>query len=200
MKPINQVCRPWNVYPPVQKPCGDEMKWCGQCGDVHCGGYLLPRVITGAREWLRCCEVLLRVEDLPEHAPRPLKLTAVCAAGEPVWTQTQDVCRRRLCLQVNIPLCCQVEDGCGCVHCGRSVVTVDAAMPLPMAAAECWRGTMMILPCVRLVNGGCAAQDACFDARLEICLACYMVRWEHLMAPCKSQCPPPLPLYPQPVC
>ena len=130
----------------------------------------------------------------------PLRLLSVCVGGEPVWTQTQDAARRLLCLQVMIPLLCQVEDSCGAVHTVRSCVQVDTALRLPMPVAECWRSSIMALPCVRLVQGGCAGADGCFDAQLEIHLCCYLVRWEVVGAQARPECPPPLPLYPQPRC
>lgn len=141
----------------------------------------------------------LTVDGLPECAQPPFTLMAVCAAGEPSWTESPDPVRRMVCLHVTVPLLCQVRDGCGSVHTGRSCLEVDTALRLPVPQGECWRNALMVLPCVRLVCVPGGSSGACFDVQLEVLVESYMVRWE----PCLPQsqrpaCPPDLPLYPQP--
>ena len=201
--PVEDCCRP---CPP--RPCPPEQCHCDLCRRKECGcggggggrGYLLPRVIASGREWLRRCQACLTVEGLPDCAEPPLTLVAVCAAGEPTWTEEVDPCQRALCLQITIPLMCQVRDCRGCVYSGRACVQVGTTMRLSVPHAECWRNTMMVLPCVRLVCVPCASNTPCFDALLEILVECYMVRWEaYLPQNQRPVCPPPdLPLYPQP--
>lgn len=162
-------------------------------------GFLLPRIIACNREWQRGRQVALQVEALPACPGSCLTLTDVRAAGEPLWTQRPDPCRRALNLHVTIPLLCLVRDEQGCLQEGRAQVAVDTSLPLTTPQAECWRDQLMLLPCVRLMVPGVTGQGGCFDAPLEIRLESYLVRWE----PClpqgeQSACPPPLPLYPQP--
>ncbi|MGN1018854.1 MAG: hypothetical protein ACI4O7_00650 [Aristaeellaceae bacterium] len=194
-----EPCRP--LCPPEECRCGGCRKPPGCCGQEQKQGFLLPRILASGRAWLRRCQTTLRVEGLPECAPPPLTLLSVCACGEPAWTQEQDPVRRTLCLHVTIPLLCQVRDGCGCVHSGRGCARVDVAMRLSVPEGECWRSTVLVQPCVRLVCAPCASEDGCFEAELEILAECYMIRWEPcLTGPSRPECPPSLPLYPQPPC
>lgn len=161
-----------------------------------CHGILLPKIIASGREWLRRMCVHLEVEGLPACAQPPFTLVCVSPCGEPAWEPVPD--GRPLHFHVCIPLICQVRDACGCLHCGKACISANiclsAACPLP----ECWRSSMLVLPCVRLVCA-CASQDTCFDAQLEVMLEAYLLRWEPCMSsqPCKPRCPD-LPLYPQP--
>ncbi|MGN0746864.1 MAG: hypothetical protein ACI4ML_09340 [Aristaeellaceae bacterium] len=200
----------WNSRPEPCRPlCPPEACRCagcsqpprGLCGQERKQGFLLPRILASGRTWLRCCQTTLRVEGLPECAPPPLTLLSVCVAGEPAWTQEHDPARRALCLHVSIPLICQVQDGCGCSHTGRACAQVDVMLRLTMPAAECWRNTLLVQPCVRLVCVPCPSEDGCFQAELEILAEAFMIRWEPCMAgPPRPECPPSLPLYPQPPC
>lgn len=194
-----EPCRP--LCPPEECRCNS----CRQPPPGCCGqeqrGFLLPRILASGRAWLRRCQTTLQVEGLPECAPPPLTLLSVCAAGEPAWTQEHDPARHALCLHVTIPLICQVRDSCGCIHNGRACIRVDVAMQLSVPAAECWRSTVLVQPCVRLVCAPCPSEDGCFEAELEILAECYMIHWEPCMAgQPKPACPPSLPLYPQPPC
>ena len=209
MRQPDCVCRGWNgrqgACQPCRSVCPSEECRYNSCNRPPDGsvrqGFLLPRILASGREWLRRCQTTLRMEGLPECAPPPLTLISVCVAGEPSWVQEHDPARRALCLHVTIPLICQVRDSCGCVHSGRSCARVDVALRLTMPAAECWRNTLLVQPCVRLVCAPCSSEHACFEAELEILAECYMIRWEPCMAgPPKPECPPSLPLYPQPPC
>lgn len=203
-KPIQPISRPWCVRPPEHQVCPPDACRCGCCQTIRppqpdCRSYLLPRIIACGREWLRNCQACLPIEGLPTCAEPPFKLIAVHAVGEPSWLQQTDPARRLLCLHVTIPLLCQVEDCRGCMHCGRSCVEVDTTLHLPIHPSECWRNSLMVLPCVRLICAACPVETPAFQAQLEIHLESYMIRWE----PCtstlpKPECPPSLPLYPPP--
>ena len=193
-------------HEPCRPPCPPEACRCDTCRrpppcpQEHKRGFLLPRILASGRAWLRNCQTTLRVEGLPD-CPTPWTLLSVAVAGEPQWIQEHDPGRQTLCLHLTIPLLCQARDGCGCIHTGRSCVTVDVCMQLMTPAAECWRSTILALPCVRLMGAPCPSEDGCFDAVLEIVAECYMVRWEPCMAgPPQPPRPPQLPLYPQPPC
>ena len=195
-----EPCRP--LCPPEECRCNSCRQIPpGCCGQERKRSFLLPRILASGRAWLRRCQTTLQVEGLPECAPPTLTLLSVGAAGEPAWTQEHDSARRALCLHVTIPLICQVRDSCGCIHNGRACIRVDVAMQLAVPAAECWRNTLLVQPCVRLVCAPCPSEDGCFQAELEILAECYMIRWEPCMAGATTpECPPSLPLYPQPPC
>jgi len=102
---------------------------------------------------------------------------------------------------VNIPVVCQVQAECGQVLRGESVLTTDVALPIRCVQAECWRNQMMVLPCVRLIDGGApVCADDCrppvFDCTIELLVEAYMTRWEACGTPAPT-CPD-LPLFPPP--
>lgn len=194
-------CRPWNPQPPAACPCMEDQCQCNSCrrAEPQSCRFLLPRILAGGREWLRRYAATLQVEGVPACAQPPFVLCSVGVAGEATWTQETDPQRRVMCLHVHIPLLCQVEDARGCMHCGRSWVEVSTSMRLPMHPSQCWRSEVLVVPCVRLVCAACPAQNACFDAQLEIQLESYLVRREpYGSAPMQQPCPPQLPLYPPP--
>ena len=102
---------------------------------------------------------------------------------------------------MNIPVVCQVQAACGQVLRGESVLTTDVALPIRCVQAECWRNQMMVLPCVRLIDGGApVCADDCrppvFDCTIELLVEAYMTRWEACGSPAPT-CPD-LPLFPPP--
>lgn len=162
-------------------------------------GVLLPRVIARGQTWHRCCHATLQVEGLPECLHPPLMLASVTAVGEPSWTQQPDPSCRALCLHVIIPVQCEVRDCQGCTMWGRACIEVDITLPLSIPLAECWRSSMKVIPCVRMICPPCTACEPCFDVQLEVLAEAYLLRWETCQAlPPKPDCPPPLPLYPPP--
>lgn len=169
---------------------------CKPTKPAPCQGFLLPKIIASGREWLRRCCVNLAVEDLPRCTQPPFTLCSVSSCGEPCWESLPD--GRPLRFRVRIPLLCQVRDACGCLHSGRAEISSELCLTPACPLAECWRASMMVLPCVRLVCADCS-QDACFNAQLEVLVEAYLLRWEACMThqPCKPACPD-LPLYPQP--
>lgn len=159
---------------------------------------LLPRIIASGREWLRRACMDLQVEGMPCCAAPPFALTGVAPAGEPAWEPLGDGCGLRF--RVQVPLLCQVRDGCGCMHQGRSTITLEVCLRPHGPAQACWRANLQVLPCVRLICAQCS-QTACFAAQLEVVLEAYLLRWEPCATgiPCKPPCPE-LPLYPPPCC
>ncbi len=159
---------------------------------------LLPRILASGRECLRRSCVNLQVEGLPCCVRPPFALVSVSPAGEPAWAPCGE--GRALRFQVEIPLLCQVRDGCGSLHQGRSAISTQVCLRPGCPAPECWRASLQVLPCVRLICAECS-QTACFAAQLEVLVEAYMLRWEPCATgiPCKPPCPE-LPLYPPPCC
>lgn len=176
-------CRPM----PPQAPCPSRPP-CPSCPPTQ-KGVLLPRILASGREWQRRACVALYVGGLPEDANGRLQLVGVTACGDADWEiapyQEPRPCGCRGCrpsrpapclLRVNIPVVCQVQ-------------------------AECWRNQMMVLPCVRLIDGGApVCADDCrppvFDCTIELLVEAYMTRWEACGTPAPT-CPD-LPLFPPP--
>lgn len=126
----------------------------------------------------RVCGAVRR--RLPEDANGRLQLVGVTACGDADWEiapyQEPRPCGCRGCrpsrpapclLRVNIPVVCQVQAECGQVLRGESVLTTDVALPIRCVQAECWRNQMMVLPCVRLIDGGA---PVCADDCRPLCL------------------------------
>lgn len=159
---------------------------------------LLPRVIASGREWLHRACVELQVEGLSCCAKPPLALVSVAPSGAPAWEPVGD--GRHLRFRVSIPLACQVRDGCGDMHQGKSCISVEVCLRQACTGADPWRGSLLVLPCVRLICAECS-QGACFSAQLEVAVEAYLLRWEPCATgiPCKPTCPE-LPLYPPPCC
>lgn len=157
---------------------------------------LLPRIVASGREWLRRACVDLQVEHLPCCAQPPLSLVSVAPDGMPTWEPLHS--GPPLGYRVTIPLMCQVHDGCGCIHTGQSSITMEVCLRPNCPSAECWRASLQVLPCVRLICADCS-QNSCFAAQLEVVVEAYLLRWEPCATgiPCKPSCPE-LPLYPQP--
>ena len=174
---------------------------CPECKPpklAPCQGFLLPKIIASGRTWLRRSCTTLQVDGLPCQAQPPYALVSVSPCGEPTWDPCPD--GRPLRYQVTVPLLCQVRDACGCLHSGRSAISVEVCLSPACPLPECWRCSMMVLPCVRLVCADCS-QNCCFTAQLEVLVEAYLLRWEPCLSnqPCKPRCPE-LPLYPQPYC
>ena len=203
MKPSECSCRPHGEQRPCcchglpQRPCA-----CCECPRPQprpCGqGFLLPKIIACGREWLRRQCFRLEVEGFPACPQGPLTLTSVFPCGEPTWTPVPWEHPGQLRLRVRIPLLCQARDRCGCEWCGRACIETDICLNHACPRPECWRSSILVLPCVRLVCPACA-EGCCFEAQLEVLLEAYLLRWEPCAAPqpCRPACPE-LPLYPQP--
>lgn len=163
------------------------------------GGILLPRILAAGREWQRRCSLSLCVNGLPATLEPPLTLLEVTSCGQCSWEVLSREGFRALCLRVHVPLCCQVRDRCNTLATGNASISVDVRLRFCAPQGECWRGSFLALPCVRLVCIPCASEQPVFDALLEVLVEAYLARWE----PCMNGnpppiCPPDLPLFPQP--
>lgn len=162
------------------------------------GGFLLPRIIAAGREWQRRCNLRLTVDGLPMGLEPPLTLLSVTACGTCTWEELPAETPRTQRLRVTVPLQCRVRDRCDTVATGRAAITVDVCLRMHVPAAECWRGSFMAIPCVRLICAPCPADTPIFDVLLEVMVEAYITRWEPcLNGPPKPACPD-LPLFPQP--
>ena len=169
---------------------------CKPCKPAPMQGVLLPRIIASGRTWLRRSCVSLTVEGLPCQAQPPYALCSVSPCGEPTWEPCAD--GRPLHYLITVPLLCQVRDACGCLHSGRTEISTEVCLNPTCPLPECWRASLMVLPCVRLVCADCS-HTGCFSAQLEVLVEAHLLRCEPCMTdtPCKPRCPE-LPLYPQP--
>lgn len=159
---------------------------------------MLPKIVAGGREWKRRWQVCLRVEGLPQSARPPFTLASVAAAAENcLWETVPQPVYSRMVLHVTVPLLCQVRDCNGCMFSTRAFVELDVCLQVGRQGHDCWRASLMLTPCARLVCLPCPSEDGCFDALLEVLVEAYMIRWE-ACATCSSKpaCPPSLPLYP----
>ena len=204
-RPVPSPCAPKPLCPPP--PCPPPCPPKPICPPK---GVLLPRILASGRAWQRRACVSLYVGGLPADTRGALHLTGVSACGEADWelAPQQSPCDYRSCcrrpspclLRVNIPVVCQVQVDCGSVLRGESLLTTDVALPIRCAQAECWRNQMVVLPCVRLIDGGapiCAESCAVpvFECTLEVLVEAYMTRWE---ACGNAPACPDLPLFPPP--
>ena len=185
-------------------PCECGCQHCRQCTQscphacLPPHGFLLPRIIASGRQWQHCCCLCLSVEDIPDSAQLPLTLINVVACGECSWEPLPGESNRVCQLRVTVPLCCQVRDQCGTVFTGHAALTVDVPLRLSVSPSECWRNSVMVLPCVRLVCLPCPADGTVFEVQLEILVEAYMTRWEPCLTGTPRPACPDLPLYPQP--
>lgn len=198
-----QICQCSDCRAPAPDPCRPMPRpappsCCGQ-RPFPSNGFLLPRIIAAGREWQRRCALTLTVDGLPLGAEPPLTLMEVTACGQCTWEILDCDSPRAMALRVHVPLICQVRDRCNRLYTGRSAITVDVRLRLSVPQAECWRGSLMVLPCVRLICIPCSEQTPTFDVLLEVLVEAYLARWEPCLsggAP-KPACPD-LPLFPQP--
>lgn len=190
-------CRGSTPPPPCPEPCA-----CGSQPPHRPfppKGFLLPRVLASDRVWLRRTCVTLNVRDLPTCAAPPLTLLSLRqGCQEPRWEMLPASNQRQLCLALTLPVDCQVRDANGCLYTGHTEISVDAALRLSFPACECWRNSLSVFPCIRLVQCAAASCNGCFEAEVEVLVELYMTRWEPCMAGVPKPVCPDLPLYPQP--
>ncbi|MDD3412052.1 MAG: hypothetical protein PHY12_14705 [Eubacteriales bacterium] len=182
-------------------PCG-----CHECGKRRPPdkrrppqqGVLLNKIVCCDRRLIPSLCTELCLCDLPRCAKPPFTLLMVQQSGAQPWWTPLETHGNRFSLRVCIPVCCQVKDACGQLHHATSVVEVDANLTPNCPVSECWRHSIVIVPCVRLCSPPVCSDDSCFHVKLEISLEIYMTRPE----PCAMRAPAPpcpeLPLYPPP--
>lgn len=121
--------------------------------------------------------------NLAPCAEPPFTLLAVNLGSDaPRWEVLSSQSPHQLCLHLCIPVTCQIRDCRGAVYTGDALVETDVALRLTMPISECWRNTMVVLPCVRLVCPPPPCDTPCFEAQLELLVEVYMTRWETCMA------------------
>ena len=182
-------CRPHR--PPSCKPkppCPDKQQ-----------GVLLNRIVCCDRRFIPSLCADLKLEGLPCCAKPPFRLTMVQQSGAQPWWAPLESKGSRLRLRVTIPVCCQVQDACGEYYSATSTVEVEATLAPQCPSSDCWRNSIIVVPCVRLCPPPVCSEDCCFQARLEVSLELYMTHPE----PCMMRKPAPpcpdLPLYPPPI-
>ncbi len=207
--------------------CGGCGNWgcgwnqCGTCPDSNWpttdplapGGLLVPRIIASGRALQRCVQVELCVTDLPECAEAPYTLLSVAACGNSDWELLPGAGKNRV-MRVTIPVMVQLRDRCGQSFIAHSSITVDVPIKAGLAGDDPCRGTVTVLPGVRLnqrcacenscacnCSCGCApvcSEDACFDVYIDVVVDVYVTRWEpsgeSITAPCRPDLPLTLPV------
>lgn len=190
--------------PPCPPPCPPKDRHnCpprDRCRPEPSFQVLLPRIICSGREWQRRLHTELVVNGIPECAEPPFQLLWVQqSSASPWWEPAHDgMGRNQMMYHVFIPVCCCVRDACGIEYNCPAVVEMDACLHLNCPSSECWRHTLIIIPCVRLACGPVCSHNHCFDVELEVILELYMTRWEPCGNKPKRPVCPDLPLYPQP--
>ncbi len=140
-------------------------------------GYLLPRIVGVGRIWQRHLSTTLCVEDLPDCAEGCFTLVSVSACDQATWDILPGESGRPNLVRLTIPLTLQVRDGSCTLRTGHAAITLEVPIRLHCPSQDMWRGTLLIVPCVRLVSAPCPSADACFDVVLEVMADVYMVRW-----------------------
>ncbi|MBR4080900.1 MAG: hypothetical protein IKK21_03840 [Clostridia bacterium] len=187
--------------PPPMPSCPPETCRCGHCRrpDTPCkpfppSTFLLPKVQASGRVWLRQTPFCLKLTDVDPCAQPPYTLLSVDAGSAPSrWVVRPGASHRQLCVHLWIPLCCRLRDGCGNTFTAAAEIEADVPLRLTMPLHECWRSTLVALPCVRLVCAPPPADTLCITAQLEIIAEVYLTRWETCMAgvpkPVSPGCP-----------
>lgn len=183
----------------MMRPCGSESRPPAPCPPKPAAhqGFLLPRILASGRQWQRHYPLCLEIEGLQELTS-PLTLESVHVSGDARWEISPGDNPQLLCLHVRIPLACRVCDGCGRFRTGSTHLCTCVTLRLSLPAAQCWRASLMLLPCVRLACPPCTAECPCFDAVLEFLVDGYLIRWDPCLSGASSPVCPELPLYPQP--
>ncbi|MBE5801295.1 MAG: hypothetical protein E7319_03305 [Clostridiales bacterium] len=161
---------------------------------------LLQKIIGCERRSIPQLCVQLMLEDLPECAMPPFRLVMVQQSGaQPWWTPLESHGPdTRMHINVYIPVCCQVCDAAGKMYHATSLVKAQISFRPPCPPSDCWRHSIFIVPCVRLIGGEVCSDDSSFCAKLEICLEIYLLRPEPCTVHHPEPAAPELPLYPQP--
>lgn len=224
---------------PIQQgiPCGTSPckppvpPACPPCAPPPCKpqGVLLPRILSSGRLWQRRACVSLCITDLPCGLSGRYTLFDVSSIGETRWTllppsAPECTCHRCQCrpsrpaasrMQVEIPLRCQLRSECGACVTGQSILTTDITLSSRgMPSGDMWRSQTMVMPCVRLIDGGapvCAenSQLPPISCVMEVLVDAYLTRltpYDASCLPSGSACGLPwsspgcgdLPLFPPP--
>lgn len=177
---------------PSPLPCGCSLLSCPP-REQPSRGVLLPHVLSCGRHWERRVCVPMQIGDLPPDFSGEVTLTDVSVCGAAQWRFSPPMtgCSCRLCQQrqascgvmVTIPVRCRMCSGCGEAVEGQSLLQVDVPLRMRGAPGDCWRQQVMVLPCVRLVDGGapvCVRNGRLppVEGVLEVLVEVFVVRWE----------------------
>ena len=184
-------CKPIGGCPPVCEPlCSPEKCRCDRCGRPEPrpkpfppNSFLLPRILAAGRIWLRRTPFCVKLTNVDPCAQPPFTLLSVdpgCA--QPRWENLPSPSPHQMCLRVWIPLLCRLCDGCGNAFAAEGEIEVEVPLRLTMPPHECWRATLTVLPCVRLVCAPPPTDTLCITAQLEVIVESYLTRWESCMA------------------
>ena len=169
-----------------EPPCPPDPCSCDRCprpeGCFPPHSFLLPRILASGRIWLRRTPFCLTLTNMDPCAQPPYTLLSVeASSAQPRWEIASSPNPHRMCIHVWVPLCCRVKDGCGNVYTAEAEAEADVPMQLTMPAAECWRNTLVVLPCVRLVCAPQVSDTLCITAQLEMIVEAFLTRWEGCM-------------------
>lgn len=189
-RPIPPVCSP-PIHPEGCgcPQCRQQLCNCHPCAECNQPRFLLPRIIASGHIHQRCASVSLQVDGLPDCLRPPLMLVQVSAGCEqPRWEIIPGNRPSQLCVQLEIPLNCQVRDCNGCTVCGTACIDAETMLQLCIPACECWRTNVMVLPCVRMICPPSCSQCSCFDVQLEIAADVHLTRWAACTAMKPDKC------------
>ncbi len=169
------------------------------CPAPQPGGFLMQQIVAGGRAFLRYERFTLCLEGIPADACMPLRLTAVCAQEECIRYERCDSSCCGITLHTHIPLLCTLCDQRGCSYTAHAEIEVPLQLRLCGSERELDRSRIWVSAVVRLART-CACIEGC---RADVCLDACVEAWAVTCRPmytsgCAPQCPPPLPLYPQP--
>lgn len=205
--------------PPPCRPCTPP-----PCKPQH---VLLPRILSSGRAWQRRACVSLCITDLPCDLCGCYTLFDVSATDETRWSLLPAdapacTCHRCQCrprptgcrMQLEIPLRCRLRNECGACITGKSLLTTELTLCARGTSGDTWRSQTMVLPCVRLIDGGCRVnvengQLPPISCVLEVLVDAYLTRMTPYDAsslpygascglPCTAQPCGELPLFPPP--
>ena len=186
---MNRHFQPFPTMPPLRPPCPPETCRCDHCRpQPPCkpfppSSFLLPKILASGRVWLRQTPFCLQITGIDPCAEPPYTLLSVDAGSAPPrWEVLPCQSRGMMALHVWIPLCCRVRDGCGNTFTGNAEAETEISLRLTMPPHECWRSTLVVLPCVRLVCAPQPSDTLCITAQLELLAEAYLTRWETCLA------------------
>ncbi|MBR5547185.1 MAG: hypothetical protein IKU70_09450 [Clostridia bacterium] len=154
-------------------------------------GYLMQKIIACEKRSFPCLSTEWCFDACASGS-----IQSVVPCGAPAWA-VENGCT----LQITLPVSVRLRDACGHSCAYQASIALQADLPHRfLEGLDDPRNMLLILPCVRLVHAECAC-GGCYRVKLSASLEICLLRYETLYcgAP-KPACPPPLPLYPQPLC
>ena len=163
------------------------------------GGFLMQQIQGSGRVFLRCERFSLCIGGIPDSACPPFQILEVCArqcSCESALEEDSCGCPAVL---AHIPLILRLRDKCGCCFTGSAAICVRIPLRPVCPPQELWRHQLVVCASARLAMPCQCMQCECAELTLDVCAQAWAVCCRALCAPvCQQDCPPPLPLYPQP--